>query len=92
MADDNLEPFIVPKGRAPEGYLLTIPETRASSRAPTRKRSREARLCKGKASASKRPRVSEAHESSKTSESTVEIQPERANWTFKGRLAKFGGI
>jgi hypothetical protein len=25
------------------------------------------------------------------SESTVKIQPEGANWTFGGRLAKFGG-
>jgi hypothetical protein len=35
--------------------------------------------------------VSEASEASEASESTVEVQPEGANWAFRGRLAKFGG-
>jgi hypothetical protein len=36
----------------------------------------------------KRPQASEALEAF---ESTVKIQPEGANWTFRGRLAKLGG-
>jgi hypothetical protein len=44
-----------------------------------------------RASVSKRPRASEAPEAFEASESTVEIQPEGANWTFRGRLARLRG-
>jgi hypothetical protein len=44
-----------------------------------------------RASVSKRPRAFEVLEASDASESTVEIQPEGADWTFRGRLAKLGG-
>jgi hypothetical protein len=82
MTGENLEPFVATAGQAPQGPLPTIPETEASSRAPTPKRSQSLSLIE-KASSSKRPRVSEKFES------TVEIQPKGANWTFGGRLAKF---
>jgi hypothetical protein len=39
----------------------------------------------------KRPRASKAPKASEASKNTVEIQPEGANWTFRGRLAKLGG-
>jgi hypothetical protein len=86
VAEDNLGWFAEAVGQAPQGPLSTIPEARVSSRAPTPKRSRSLTLVQ-KASVLKRLRVSEASE---TSESTTEIQPEGANWTFRGRLAKFG--
>jgi hypothetical protein len=72
MADENLGPFMATAEQALQGPLSIIPEVRASSRAPTPKRSLSLTLVE-KASSSKRPRVSEE------SESTVKIQPEGAN-------------
>jgi hypothetical protein len=65
-----------------------------AARALTPKRPRSpAQDVIGRALGSKRPRASVAPEASKASnfDSTIEIQPEGANWTFKGRLAKLGG-
>jgi hypothetical protein len=90
MADENLGPFVETVGHVPQGPLSTIPEAGASSRASIPKRSRSLTHVRD-ASGSKRPRGSEASEASEASESTVEVQPEGANWAFRGRLAKFGG-
>jgi hypothetical protein len=90
MADENLGPFMETAEHVSRGPLSPIPEVGASSRAPTPKRSRgEGHVEEG--SGSKRPRASEAPETSEASESTVEIQPEGADWAFRGKLAKFGG-
>jgi hypothetical protein len=90
MADKNLGPFVEIAEHVSRGPLFTILKVGASSRAPTPKRSRSETHVE-KASASKRPHVSEASEASEASESTIEIQPESANWAFRGRLARFGG-
>jgi hypothetical protein len=90
MADENLGPFMETNGHVSRGPLSPIPEVGTSSRGPTLKRSRdEGHVEEG--SGSRRPRASEASETSEASESTVEIQPEGADWAFRGKLAKFGG-
>jgi hypothetical protein len=72
--------------------LPTIPKQGASSRASTPKRPRSPILDEvERASISKRPRASGAPEAFKSSKSTAEVQPEGANWTFRGRLAKIEG-
>jgi hypothetical protein len=91
MADDNM-------GISPKVVVGTlrktlspIPETGNSSRAPTPKGPRSptpAGVEKG--IDSRRSQASEASKAS-GSKSTAEIQPEGANWTIGGRLAKLGG-
>jgi hypothetical protein len=91
MADDNLGPSTVAAAQTPQKPLSTILEMGVSSRAPTLKRPQSSALDGAdRASGSKKPRVSKAPEAS-DSKSTVEIQPEGANWTFEGRLAKLEG-
>jgi hypothetical protein len=71
--------------------LSPIPETGNSLRAPTPKGPRSptpAGVEKG--IDSKRSQAFEASKAS-GSKSTAEIQPEGANWTIRGRLAKLGG-
>jgi hypothetical protein len=95
MADDNLGPFTVAAVHTPRQPLSTIPEQGVSSRALTLKRPRSPILDEvERAFVSKRSQASgvpEAPEASESSESTAEVQPEWANWTFRGRLAKIGG-
>jgi hypothetical protein len=89
MVDDNLGPSTEAVAQTPQKALSTIPERGASSRAPTSKRPRSRTLGEvERASISKRPQASEVPEAF---ESTVKIQPEGANWTFRGRLAGLGG-
>jgi hypothetical protein len=76
MADENLGPFVATAEHVPQ--------------TPVQKGPRESLTHVEKTSASKRPHVSEVPEASEASESTVEIQPEGANWAFRGRLARFG--
>jgi hypothetical protein len=71
--------------------LSPIPEAGNSSRAPTPKRPRSPTPVRvEKELESRRPNASEASEAS-SSESTVEVKPEGANWTIGGKLAKLGG-
>jgi hypothetical protein len=72
MADKNLGPFMEIAEHVSRGPLFTIPKVGASSRALTPKRSRSETHVE-KASASKRPYVSEAPEASEASKSTIEI-------------------
>jgi hypothetical protein len=94
MVDENLGPFTVAAAQTPRKPLSTILKMGVSSRAPTLERPRSLALNKfDRASGSKRPRASEVPEAFEASdfESMTEIQPEGANWTFRGRLAKLGG-
>jgi hypothetical protein len=94
MADNNM-------GASPKvvagilGKTLSpIPETGSLSRAPTPKRPRSLTPAGvEKERDSRRSQASEASEVSEAlgSKSTVEIQPEGANWIVEERLAKLGG-
>ena len=88
MGDNNIGPSTAAVEKTPRKTLSLIPEVEASSPAPTPKRPRSLTPAEAdKASELKRPRASETSES----ESSVEIQPECANWIVGGRLAKLGG-
>ena len=88
MEDNHTGPSNAVIEKTPRKHLSSIPEAGASSRAPTPKRPQSLTLNEtNRASRSKRPRASEASKS----ESSIEIQPEGANWTIGGKLAKLGG-
>ena len=88
MVDHHSGPLNAAIEKAPQKPMSPIPEVGASSRAATSKRSRDPIFDEAdRAFVLKRPRASEASES----ESLVEIQPERANWKIRGKLAKLGG-
>jgi hypothetical protein len=88
IADRHSGPPDASDKKNPRKQLSPIPETGASSRAVTHKRSQDPTFDEAdRASASKRPRTSEASES----ESSAEFQPEGATWKIGGKLAKLGG-
>jgi hypothetical protein len=88
MVDDNMGSSTVAAARTLRKALSTIPEAGTSSKAPTPKRPRSPTPVEvEKERASRGSRASEAS----GFESTVEIQPERANWIVEGKLAKLGG-
>jgi hypothetical protein len=91
VADDNMGASLKATERVPGRALSPIPEAGNSSRAPTPKRPRSPTPARAeKEMESRRPNASEASGAS-SSESTVEIKPEGANWTVGGKLAKLGG-
>jgi hypothetical protein len=94
MADDNIGPFGAAAAKTPQKPLSPISEAGSSSRASTPKRPQSPTHARvDRALGSKRPRASDVPKASgaSDSESSAEIQPERANWMIGGRLAKLGG-
>jgi hypothetical protein len=88
IADDNMGASPKVATRVLERTLSPIPEAGNSSKAPTPKRPQSLTPAGiEKEMESRRSKASEAL----SSESTVEIQPEGANWTVGGKLAKLGG-
>jgi hypothetical protein len=98
MSDDSVEIAGDNMGASPKATagvlgrtLSPILETGNSSRALTPKRPQSSTPTGvEKEMESRRSKASEASEAS-SSESTVEIQPEGANWIVGGKLAKLGG-
>jgi hypothetical protein len=90
MKDDNMGPTVTAKKavKTPQKPLSPIPKAGATSWSLTPKRPRSpVPAGVNRASGSKRPSASETFES----ESLVEVQPEGANWTVRGKLARFEG-
>jgi hypothetical protein len=91
VAGDNIGASPKAAERVPGRALSPILEAGNSSRAPTPKRPRSPTPAGvEKEMESRRPNASEASGAS-SSESTVEIKPEGADWTVGGKLAKLGG-
>jgi hypothetical protein len=91
VAGDNMGTPLKAAEGVPGRVLSPIPEVGNSSRAPTPARPRSLTpdgVEKG--TESRRLNASEASRAS-SSEDTVEVKPEGANWTVGGRLAKLGG-
>jgi hypothetical protein len=91
VAGDNMGTPLKAAEGVPGRALSPIPEVGNSSRAPTPTRPRSL-IPDGveKGTKSRRLNTSEASRAS-SSEGTVEVKPEGANWTVGGRLAKLGG-
>jgi hypothetical protein len=91
VADDNMGTPLKAAEGVPGKVLSPILEVGNSSRAPTPTRPRSP-TPEGveKGTESRRFNASEASRAS-SSEGTVEVKPEGANWTVGGRLAKLGG-
>jgi hypothetical protein len=91
LAGDNMGASPKAAEGVPKRSLSPIPKVGNSSRAPTPMRPRSL-IPKGveKGTESSRSNASEASGAS-SSESTVEIKLEGANWTVGGKLAKLGG-
>jgi hypothetical protein len=91
LAGDNMGTSPKAADGVPGRTLSPIPEVGNSLRAPTPMRPRSP-TPKGveKGTESRRSNTFEASEAS-SSESTVEVKPEGANWTVGRKLAKLGG-
>jgi hypothetical protein len=91
LAGDNMGASPRAADGVPVRELSPIPEVGNSSRAPTLTRPRSS-TPKGveKEMESRRTNASEASGAS-SSENTIEIKSEGANWTVRGKLAKLGG-
>jgi hypothetical protein len=85
VAGDNMGTPLKAAEGVPGRALSPIPEVGNSSRAPTPARPRSP--------TPDEPRRLDVFEASRasSSEGTVEVKPEGANWTVGGRLAKLGG-
>jgi hypothetical protein len=90
VVGDNMGTPLKAAEGVPGRALSPILEVGNSSRAPTLARPRSPTPAGVEKGTAKRLNASEASRAS-SSENTVEVKPERANWTVGGRLAKLGG-